>query len=504
MTSLTAKPLEGSAAAPHPASVTVARNALFLLMGQAATTALGVVVNALLGRSLGAADFGLLFLVTSISALPYVVVEWGQTSYVVAEVARRRTDAGELIGTSLALRVAGGLAACVVTATVMWLLGYDLRTRLLATALVLATLPLFLAQGCTMAFRGHERMDYDASTSVLAKLFAAAIILPTLLLGGRVLGVIVAQGLAGVATLGVAFFLLRRLQVPRLRATLATSRELLAGGAPLVVFSLGVVVQQYVDAVVISKLASVTVVGCYGAARTFGGVLVAPVLVLGASLYPRLSLLFSAEPEQFRQETRAAMRPLLTVGMLTAVGTYLFADVAVALVYSKKGFGNAVVVLQAIAPSILLLTMGMFFGTILNVARRRRALALAKVVSIVVGVPLAFLLIPWSQARFGNGGIGAALVSSGVEVVMLALCLPLVPRGILDRRIALDLGRAVLAGAGTIAVGLLCAPLSPWVRVPAIVLVFGALSALVGLLRKADVDLARTMFRRRKGGAGAV
>jgi len=490
--------LEAPVATPDTTPTRVARNALYLLMGQVATTALGVVVNALLGRSLGVTEFGVFYLVTSSAALPYVLLEWGQTSYVVAEVASRQHEAGALVATSLALRIGGALLASALTATVMWLLGYDLRTRILASVLVVAMLPLFLAQACSMAFRGYERMDYDAATSVLAKVLAASIIVPTLALGGRVLGVIVAQGIAGVATLAVALVLLRRLRIPPLRPSLAVSRELVVGGAPLVVFSLGVVVQQYVDAVLISKLAPTAVVGWYGAARTFGGVLIAPIMVLASSLYPRLSFLFARDPERFQREARSAMRPLLTIGVLLAVGTYLFADTAISLVYSRRGFGEAAVVLQAIAPSVLLLTIGIFVATVANATRRRRRLAVAKVVSIAAGVIMAFVLIPWAQARFGNGAIGGAIVSSGVELVMIALAAPLLPRGLVDRSVGLDLGRALVAGAGALLAGWVLSPLSPFLRLPLVILAFTAVAIAVGLLRRADIALAGAMLPRRR------
>jgi O-antigen/teichoic acid export membrane protein len=486
---------------PDVTPTRVARNAAYLFVGQVMTTVLGVVVNALLGRSLGAADFGLLYLVTSSAALPYVLLEWGQTSYVVAEVASRRSEAGALVASSLALRIAGVPVASGLTALAMYLLGYDVRTRMLASILVVAMLPLFLAQACSMAFRGYERMDYDASTSVLAKIFAALVILPTLALGGRVLSVIVAQGVAGVGTLVVALVLLRGLRIPPLRPSLVTTRELVVGGAPLVVFSLGVTVQQYVDSVLISKLAPATVVGWYGAARTFGGVLIAPIMVLSSSLYPRLAFLLARDPERFRKEARAAVRPLLTIGMLLAVGTYLFADVAISLVYSKRAFAESAAVLQAIAPSILLLTIGIFVATVANASRKRKQLAFAKVTSIVAGVIMAFLLVPWAQERYGNGGIGAALVSSGVELVMVLLSVPLLPRGLLDRTVGLDIGRALVVGAGTLLVGRSLVAVSPWLRLPVVLLAFVALSIPVRLLRPRDVALLGQMLPRR-GRAG--
>ena len=169
--------------APAP-SPPVARNAFHLFLGQAATTALSILLNAVLARALGAADFGLLYLVTSMANFAHTVVDWGQASYLVREVARRPERAGDLLGTSLALRVVGAVLVCVPTLLVAWVLGYDARTRWLALVMLAATLPLVLVQRYTVVFRGRERMDYEAVVTVLAKALTLALTVAALAVGG--------------------------------------------------------------------------------------------------------------------------------------------------------------------------------------------------------------------------------------------------------------------------------------------------------------------------------
>src|SRR5262249_18800086 len=77
---------------PPPSSVTrpgsLARNALYLVLGQVGTMLLGVLFNAALGRTLGAGDFGLYFLISSFAAFALVLVDWGQQLFGLREVAR--------------------------------------------------------------------------------------------------------------------------------------------------------------------------------------------------------------------------------------------------------------------------------------------------------------------------------------------------------------------------------------------------------------------------------
>src|SRR5467141_1220344 len=109
---------------PGSTRATIARNAFHLVLGQAATTALAVVLSAALGRSLGARDFGLYFLITSFATFAYALVDWGQQYYVIREVARSPQRGSRLLGTALVLRAAGAVLVSVPTGLLAWALGY--------------------------------------------------------------------------------------------------------------------------------------------------------------------------------------------------------------------------------------------------------------------------------------------------------------------------------------------------------------------------------------------
>jgi O-antigen/teichoic acid export membrane protein len=105
------------------------RNVVHLGLGQVATIILTVLLSAAIARTLGAADFGLLFLLTSVATFAYVFVDWGHGLYIPREVALRPDRAGDLLGSVLALRTVTALIMCVVTMPITWVIGYDRPTR---------------------------------------------------------------------------------------------------------------------------------------------------------------------------------------------------------------------------------------------------------------------------------------------------------------------------------------------------------------------------------------
>src|SRR5919198_3082688 len=180
-------------AATAPSSDAVApfaalsRNAFFLVVGQAGTTALSVGLSAALGRSLGAIGFGLLYLVTTMTTFAYGFVEWGQNLYVTREVARAPARAGEMLGSAVAFRVLCAAAVAGPAVLLAWSLGYPTSTIALCAILLATYLPVSIVQAHGVVFRGCERMELDALSTVTAKVLALGATLAALALGGRVL-----------------------------------------------------------------------------------------------------------------------------------------------------------------------------------------------------------------------------------------------------------------------------------------------------------------------------
>jgi O-antigen/teichoic acid export membrane protein len=492
---LSTTPAQEPAPSAPEATGAIARNAVHLVLGQVGTTALAVLLAAALGRWLGAADFGLYYLVTSTSAFAYVLVEWGQAQLIVREVARAPDRAASLLGTALALRVAGSLLVAVLAALAFVVLRYDWRTGQLAVVFIGTSLPFFLAQAYGLVFRGRERMDLDAAVSVVNKVLVLALTLAAFAMGAGLLGAILAQAVAGLGALAVAAMLLPRLGVPRLSATLARARDLLIGGTPIVAMSLATAAQSYADVVVLSKLAPAEAVGWFGAARNIFGTIAAASFILGSAAFPRLSRA-AGNHTAFRQELETALRPLFGLAGLAAVGSYLFADVAVAIVFGSARFGPAGPIIQASAPGQVLLFVDVLLAGAIIASGRARSLALAKALTIPVTVGLELLLIPYFQERLGNGGIGVVVAFFGSEAAMLVAASRLLPRGTLRKPLLLDAARALLASAGTLVLFRAIPPVTPALGIPLCVLTFAGLATAVGLIRRAEMAGLVGLLRR--------
>jgi O-antigen/teichoic acid export membrane protein len=481
-------------AATTESSHKLARNAFFLLAGQVASSALSVILTAVLARWLGVVEFGNYYLLMAVSTFAYVFADWGQSAYLIRESARRGEDGDKLLGGALAFRAALAFVAALVTAVLVKVIGYDSRTEFLALLAVVCGLPLALSQTYGYMIRAQDRMDLDATVAVTGKALTVAVTVPALFLGGGLPAVVLMQAVGGGGALLVAVLLARKIRLKARRPGRGILQELASGGAPIVVFFIAMSVQPVIDAIVLSKLAPPEVVGWYGAARNIIGVLFAPALILGTASFPELSRVSSSLPD-LRRALRGTLRLLLGLGALAAVGTFLFADVAVGLIYRRGHFDPAVSVLQVFAPALPLFFMDIFFANAITAVGKTKEIAVIKALSVAVSTGLAILLIPVFQARLGNGGIGLGLAFGSTEVLMLTAFLWLLPRGALDRGALLDFLRAAAAASGTVLIFWVLPSMTPWVAVPACVAVFVALAFASGLVLRLDLDNVADLVR---------
>ena len=144
----------------------------------------------------------------------------------------------------------------------------------------------------------------------------------------------------------------------------------------------------------------------------------------------------------------------------------------------------------------------MFRQTLVSRARdMRKEMPLAEVFlwHRLRGDQLELWLIPHFQARTGNGGLGVVVSLVLCEALIFTGLLLFMPRGTARLGILADTGRAAAAALGTALLVRLLPPLSPWLSIPLCVLVYCAVTAALGLLRRSDLLTLSGMLGRRSG-----
>jgi O-antigen/teichoic acid export membrane protein len=462
------------AANPAPEGV-VMRNTMHLLIAQVLVVPLSLFVNAIIARTIGAIGFGQLYLATTYASFAFLFVEWGQSATLTGDVARERARAGELLGSGLAWRASASLIVAPLLLGVCLLAGYDGGFLAVLALVVLGTALASISLACQDILRGFERTDFSAAAYVGWQLLTALVVAPALLLGGRLYTLLLAQ--AACAALGAAFMLgsMRRLGVPALRVRRATIRQLLNSGTPFLLFAVVMALQGNVDAVFLSRLGSPDALGWQAVARKLVGLLTYPGSALISALYPTLCRLHAADRSTYNTTAAGALRLTAIAAIPVAVGCGYFPMLGI-WIFGRDAYAPAAANLRILALFLLLVYLSMPIGTMLMAAGRQRAWAATQFGCVLISAVLDPLLIPWFQARTGNGGLGVCVATVVSETAMVGAGLWLLPAGVLQRSLLRQLRAIAAAGAVMALLAWLMAGLNPWLAAPL------ALAAYLGCL----------------------
>jgi O-antigen/teichoic acid export membrane protein len=476
----------------------LARNVLHLGTAQVASTLLGFVLMAALGRLLGPAEFGLYVTITLIWVFVYVVIDWGQATVLIREVARDRSNEPTFFGSALALRMLGTVLGFLLAVLISRAFGFDERIAWLAPLTVLIQMPWVIAHAHCYMFRARNRMDADATVSVVGKGLTLAATLIVLSVGGGLSGVIWAQIVGTLAALAVSLRYARQIGISYAAPSNADCKELLAKGMPLAMLSFTVCLQPFTEVLLLSHLTSPEVVGWYGAGRNITGLFLSPAMILIAASFPELSRA-SSNLSEFRRIIEQSSKILMIAASIAAASLFVFADFGVSLIYGKGKFEQTARILQVSAVFLPIWFAGYLFGAGANSFGRVGQLAVIKVLSILVTALVGWVLVKKFQADYANGAIALVVTAGLAEVVMLVASAWLMPKGSVGRNAVIDLLKAYATAAITIAAIWPWRDSSIWLVAPTFGTVFIVAAMGVGLIQPGHV--ARTLNAARASSA---
>jgi len=328
--------------------------------------------------------------------------------------------------------------------------------------------------------------------------FASALfVIPVLLLGGGLLGCLMAIAVAALLVLVLVLRSLRGAGIGRLSVDAAMTRSLLHAGTSFLILNLVLYLQPSIDAYFLNRYASADAVGWYAASRKLINPLLFPASALISALYPTLCRLWSQDASEYLRTARGALRAGIVITVPLSVGCAVFARLGIEL-FNADRFGPAQDNLRTLSIFVFLVYLSMVIGTCLNAAGRQRRWSVVQVLCIVVSLVLDPWLVPWFQRHAGNGGLGVSIATVASETLMLIAGVVLLPRGIIDRALGRCLLQALIAGGAMAACAVALPFLNPWCVAVLSLAVYAAVLYAVGGLPPDQLALLRSLGRRHR------
>lgn len=375
-------------------------------------------LNAWITRYLGPGRFGTLSYAIAFVSLFAAIANLGLFGIVLRDVVKYPESRHEILGTALALKIAGGLAGMLLA---LGLVGFvrpgDTETFVLVA--VSAAGLLFQAFDVFDFWFLSQLQSKKSLMSNLPGFTVVSCVKVVLILAGAPLVAFALAGLAEVVLAGIGFLTVYQhstRQLGKLRVSRQWAGTLLRDSAPLVFSGLMMMVYSRIDQVMLGQLQGNRSVGIYAAAVKLSEFwYVFPGLVL-QSVFPSIVQAKKDGDESFYYQRLQKVFDLMVVlSALFVMPLFFFSRPVVELFYGKA-FGEAGPVLAVYVLSGMFVMLGHAREYWVAVENVTRFSLYSTTFGAAVNIGLNFWLIP----RFGNLGAAyatlIALVAGGYLV----------------------------------------------------------------------------------------
>lgn len=391
------------------------------MLGKIASTTLGVVITILLTRHLGPAGYGTFTFILVFVTMFGTVADWGLTLITVREASKNPEREKEIIGNVLMIRLGLATIAAAASVLVIHLLPYDQSTKALTSVASLYLIALSLRTSFQIIFNVKLAMQNWAWSEFSANALTIVLLVWLLSHGAGLREVILAYLAGDFFSAGVAAWLAYRMLPLKLslvsQYTKALVLESLPMGAILVVFT----IYNRIDTVILSFYSGQEAVGFYGAAYRILEVLILGAAYFANSILPLLSNYAQHDRERLRRMFKKSYVVLSFLGVGAAIGTYLLAPLAIAIVAGPQ-FSGSVVALRILSLVLVVAYFNHLNGyTLIALGKQWYSLAIA-LVALVVNVSLNLIFIPIYSYQ------AAAFITFLTEGLIVVLSLILIRR----------------------------------------------------------------------------
>jgi O-antigen/teichoic acid export membrane protein len=206
------------------------------------------------------------------------------------------------------------------------------------------------------------------------------------------------------------------------------SLALLKNGLPYFLWSIFGVVYYRIDSVMLSLMTPDVVVGWYGVAYNFFDVLMFVPNILSIAIYPVLARLTGTDGAEKTGTTQKSLDFVFIIGIPISILTCAYSEFIIQLLFGLGQYQHSVLLLQIFAIGLLLVYIDWVLGTALLAFEKQLQWSFVAFIACLVNIGLNYVLIPYTQANAGNGGIGGAVATIVTEFFVMLSAIYLAPR----------------------------------------------------------------------------
>lgn len=394
----------------------VITNTLSLVTNDMVNRAITFVVYALIGRYLGAYEFGQMSLTLTIFYLLQSLAPVGLKILLVRDVARNKERSGEYLVNGSLVAMISSLAALFLMGIFLAAMRYSNDTVLVILIISCGLVPYSVSAVCEALLQSHEQIRYITAANVPVSIFRGIAAFYLLANGFSLVWIGVLFIFTFTATLIFEWILVAKYVArPKWKIDPILFWQISRSSITFLSLQTVIAVTGSIITLFLSKSAGEVDVGLFNAANQ----LMAPVLLVSQStvmsLFPRMCQKFEGGPGGLNRISEKLLEILLTLTLPLTIGLFFFAKPALLLLYNKEVFSQSAIILQIMVWILIFRAITSVLGRVLMASQRERVLLNIMIFEAVLTLALSFWLITkWKLA-------GAAYVAIIIGLIDLIL-----------------------------------------------------------------------------------
>jgi O-antigen/teichoic acid export membrane protein len=454
--------------------------------------ALGVVVTALVVRTLGDAGYGEWSTLLVTVQIATYFMEFGLSSVAVREAAARPEEEGDWVGALVAVQLLLSIPVVLAGVAIVVGLSGGETEMLVAGFLLLLGIPLSVGSSLDVVYSLRMANWVPMVVLTINSVVWGAAVAVIHFTGGGLVELAIAMTATTLLTATIQTIAALRVAPFDVRPSRRAMKRLLSVGVPVGISGMLIVLYGRIDQILVFQIAGHDDAGYYGAVyQTLERAQVIPISVM-ATLAPVIASAWPLRRERMLTVVRLCVE-FMSIGSLGALAFAIVAAEPVVTLLFGQEFAPAAPALPVLGGAFVFICFGYLTGNLMLVVGLTRQMMIVGLVALVANVGANLVVIP------AHGFLGAAWVTFATEVVVVTIGFAFISTRVPLRQLPLQrLGRVALAalllGLGLAGLSELGVPLG---GLAAAALV--AYPALVLALRGVEVDELRSLKALRGG-----
>jgi O-antigen/teichoic acid export membrane protein len=423
--------------------------------GRVVNLALGVVVTALLVRSLGEVGFGQWSTILVTTQLVGYFANLGLEQVTVGRAAVEHEHEPELLGALVSLRLLASVPVSLASAGVILLLA-ESRSMAISGVVISATVLVNTPAVLRAAFQLRIRNDVAVAIQTANSVLWGAAVIAIAIAGGGIVAFSVAFLAVSALTSALQGVLALRTAKIDVRGSRPFWRPLVMLALPVTISTLLITAYARIDQILVFELAGERQAGLYGAVyRVLEQSHLIPQALM-TTLFPIIAAAHGTDRARLQRMLQRSA-DYLAMSSLGALAFTIVAARAVVVFLFGDDFAEAAPALPILMGAFVVISFGYLTGNMVLVLRLQRRFVWYAVLALVFNVGLNAWLVP------KHGFLAAAWITLATEILVVSLTARMVMQELDFRpgvaRILRSVVAAAILGAGLVGLKEIGAPL---------------------------------------------